>query len=90
MVFFPAILFPPGEDGLAGCVVPGPNINAGGASSEAALDDAVSVLTALIAEADAGGEDRPRPLTVEAVQREIDDLGGVLVWLPAISPRAAA
>ena len=90
MVFYPAILFPPGEDGLAGCVIPGININAGGPTSEAALNDAVEVLEAVLAEAAETGEQGPAPLSIEDVQREIDELGGSLVWLPALAPQAAA
>lgn len=91
MVFFPAILFPLGDDGLAGCTVPGPNVNAGGSSNEAALADAVEVLTALFAEADEAGEERPRPASVDDVRREIEEIGeGQLVWLPAIEPAKAA
>lgn len=91
MTFFPAILFPAGDDGLAGCVVPGPNINAAGKSTEAALHDAVEILAALFEEADAEGAPRPRPATLEHVLAEIREDGeGQLVWLPAVKPAAVA
>ena len=83
--FYPAILFPADTAGPAGCVVPGPNINAGGETDEAALQDAVAILGDLLSE---GGVEPSA--TVADVMVEIAELGGQLVWLPAIKTDATA
>lgn len=91
-IYFPAILFRQDGDGVAGCTIPGPNINAGGETDDAALADAAEVLQAVIEEALEEGEPLPEPATTALVFEEIAEVGaGVLVLIPASMPvRAAA
>lgn len=80
--FYPAILYPADASGLHGALVPGANVNASGASAEAALSDAAAILQEVIDDLTADGETPPAPADIAAMELE----GGTLVMIPAILP----
>lgn len=80
--FYPAILYPADASGLHGALIPGANVNASGASAEAALSDAAAILQEVIDDLAADGETPPAPADIAAMDLE----GGTLVMIPAILP----
>jgi hypothetical protein len=86
MLFYPAILFPPDSNGLSGCVVPDLLVNASGASPDAALRDAATIMAELLDGMARKGEPFPEPTAAE----ELDLDGGTLVLLAAPLPSLAA
>lgn len=85
MLLYPAILYADDGDGMWGASVPDFLINAGGATKELAVQDAVASMNELISEAQANEEPLPEPSEPEALTLK----GGVLVFLQA-NVRAAA
>lgn len=86
MIVYPAILFPPDEAGLSGCLVPDLAVNASGSSPDAALRDAAAV----VAEFLAGLSDRGEPFPEATPAEEVDLDGGTLVLLGTPLPTLAA
>lgn len=79
-IYYPAILYRARGGSPAGITIPGVNVNAGGATDEAALADAGAVLQELIDDFVATGQEVPRPL----VPADIDLEEGTLVLIPAL------
>lgn len=85
MLLYPAILHADDGDGVWGATVPDFFINAGGATKEIAVQDAVTSMNELIADAQRNGEPLPEPSESDSLSLD----GGTLVFLQA-SIRAAA
>ncbi len=79
MIYYPAVIYPADENGLVGCAVPDLLINASGASQDAALTDAATIMQELLADMAREGEAYPEPTPSE----DIDLDGGILAILTA-------
>jgi len=79
MIYYPAVVYPPDEQGIVGCAVPDLLINASGSSQDAALIDATAVMQELLANMARAGEAYPEPTPSD----ELDLDGGVLAILTA-------
>jgi predicted RNase H-like HicB family nuclease len=86
MILYPAILLPADETGLCGCVIPGININAVGATPEAVVQDAFEILQEVVADMEAEGEAVEGPEAVESLEAG----EGRIVFIPLLSRPAKA
>jgi len=85
MICYPAILFAPDTAGQSGCTIPDLLVNASGSSPDAAIRDAVAIMTEVLGSMASKGEPFPEPTPTE----DIDLDGGTLVVLTAPLPQAA-
>lgn len=85
MSYYPAIVFPPDENGLVGCVIPDLMINATGRDRDSALADAVRSMDELLDDISRAAEPFPEPTPID----DLDAEGGVLVLLHTRTPQAA-
>lgn len=83
MLCYPAVLFPPDEEGISGCIVPDMSVNAAGATPDDALGDAVGMMEELLGDMVEDGEPFPDPTPIDA----FDDRGGRVVMLQAPIPK---
>jgi predicted RNase H-like HicB family nuclease len=79
ITYFPAILHPADQNGLWGVEVPGINVNGSGATLEAALNDATSILQEVVDDLSTTEDGVPVPAPADSV----DANGGTLVMIPA-------
>ncbi|MEM6744464.1 MAG: hypothetical protein AAF676_12120 [Pseudomonadota bacterium] len=77
MLLYQAVLYPADDDGIWGCAVPDLLINASGRDRAWAIEDAVAIMSEVLADMSARGEPFPEPSV------DIDLDGGTLVILPA-------
>jgi predicted RNase H-like HicB family nuclease len=86
-VFYPALLFGPGEDGWFAVVVPGINVNGQGETQEAALLNAAEILQEVVDDLLRDGAPLPGPGSLD----EYDDIGdGTAAVIQAMLPANAA
>ena len=86
-VFYPALLFGPGEDGAYAVVVPGINVNGQGKTQEAALVNAAEILQEVVDDLLREGETLPGPGSLDDYQ----DIGdGTAAVIQAMLPAHAA
>ncbi|MGR3468135.1 MAG: hypothetical protein ACU0CI_09655 [Shimia sp.] len=86
VISYPAILFADDGDGLFGVVVPDLALNAGGATQEAAIDDAVSSVLELLGDMATSGEAFPEA----SLSTELELDGGTLILLTVPVPTKEA
>ena len=86
-VFYPALIFGPGADGVFAVVVPGINVNGQGTTQEAALLNAAEILQEVVDDLLSDGVPLPGPGSLD----DYDDFGdGTAAVIQAMLPAHAA